>query len=166
LPYSTEYRRWRSGRCRLKVNGFDVPPIWATLAKKAMGIWNDAGGRFEFVVDASSQSSLICIEQGDAGWVGLTTLRPLDEQDPYIAMVLIQIDTTYPFVPPHPTMKPTKPGGAYDLYSILLHELGHALHLGEDYGIDSNTVMRPTIKPGEKRSLAADDISAIKLLYP
>jgi predicted Zn-dependent protease len=166
LPYSTEYRRWRSGRCRLQINGFDVPTIWATLAKKAIRAWNSAGARFEFVVDDRSQSSLICIERGGNAWVGLTTLRPLEEQDPYIAMVLIEIDTTYPFVPPHPTTKPTRPGGPYDLYSVLLHELGHALHLGEDYGIDSNTVMRPTINPGEKRSLAADDISAIKLLYP
>jgi hypothetical protein len=165
LPYSTEYRRWRSGRCRLKVNGFDVPPIWATLAKKAMRAWNNAGARFEFVVDDSSQSSIICTELGDGGWVGLTTLRP-DEHDPYLAMVSIQIDSRYPFVPPHPTTKPIRRSAAYDLYSILVHELGHALHLGEDYGIDSNTVMRPTINPGEKRSLAPDDITAIKLLYP
>jgi predicted Zn-dependent protease len=165
MPYSTDYRRWRSGKCRIKVNGFDVPPVWQTVAQRAMQHWNKVGARFEFVVDPASPSSIVCDELGDNGWIGLTTLRP-DTAEAYISQVLIRVNTRHSFLPSHPTTAPLQHSKQYDLYTVLLHELGHALHLGEDYGVNSTTVMCPTIEPGEVRRLTTDDISGIQLLYP
>ncbi|MEO6909848.1 MAG: matrixin family metalloprotease [Edaphobacter sp.] len=130
-----------------------------------MDVWNAAGARFEFVVDSRSPSSITCDELGEDGWIALTHLRPLGAES-NIAQVLISLNTQQPFTPPHPTTTSTIVSEPYDLYTVLLHEMGHALHLGEDYGIPSDTVMRPTISPGEVRGLAEDDIRGIKLLYP
>jgi len=165
VPYSISHRRWLTGRCPLKVNGFDIPAEWVPVIKEAMETWNDTGADFRFVEDANSPSSVVCEELGDNGWVGMTPLRPY-YNDANIAQVLIRLNTRKAFDPPHPTSTPADVGEAYDLFSVLLHELRHALHLGEDYSQDSDTVMRPTIRPGETRTLAMDDIAGINILYP
>jgi hypothetical protein len=142
-----------------------MPKQWIALAEKATKAWNDIGANFKFEVDPSAPSSIICEELGDNAWLGLTTLRP-DNNKLEIKQVLIRLNTRYKFSPPHPTTRPEIGGKPYDVYSVLLHELGHALHLGEDYEANSKSAMRPTIKPGEVRHITNDDVVGIKVLYP
>src|SRR5262249_51648636 len=50
----------------------------------------------------------------------------------------------------------------YDLQSVAVHEMGHAL--GLDHSSDSTAVMYATYN-GTKRSLSSDDISGIQAIY-
>jgi hypothetical protein len=58
-------------------------------------------------------------------------------------------------------------GGTYDVASVLAHELGHGLVLGDQYGVgDYNKVMIGRIAPGaQKRALAAEDVAGIRAVY-
>jgi hypothetical protein len=58
-------------------------------------------------------------------------------------------------------------GGTYDVASVLAHELGHGLVLGDQYGAgDYNKVMVGRIAPGaQKRDLAAEDVAGIRAAY-
>ena len=166
MPYATHYRRWTSGRRRLNINGYGMPKSWLVLVRKAMNAWTAAGARFQFTEDPLCQSSVVYehLDKRNA-WVGLTSLLPTDCES-NILQVLVRLNAEYTFTPAHPDFPPQKVSPPYDLYTVILHELGHALSLGEDYGINSDTIMRPTLKPGEVRGLASDDIRGIKFLYP
>ncbi|KAL9170738.1 hypothetical protein ABFS82_04G166200 [Erythranthe guttata] len=52
---------------------------------------------------------------------------------------------------------------AYDMQTVGLHELGHAL--GLDHSTIFKAVMYPIIYPGERKGLHKDDIDGIKALY-
>ncbi len=55
------------------------------------------------------------------------------------------------------------PGDRYDLRSVLLHELGHALGLDHS---GSGNVMQPFLDTGEMlRTLSSDDIAGMRALY-
>lgn len=52
---------------------------------------------------------------------------------------------------------------AYDIQTVGLHELGHALGLG--HSRSKKAVMYPIVNPGERKGLHEDDIKGIKALY-
>jgi hypothetical protein len=53
-------------------------------------------------------------------------------------------------------------GSTYDLFTVAMHEFGHALGLGESSV--SNTAMYPTYS-GTRAGLAGDDVSGIRAIY-
>lgn len=54
--------------------------------------------------------------------------------------------------------------GGFDLWSVVLHELGHSLGLG--HTADPSTIMYPFLSPNTaRRTLAPDDIAGINALY-
>lgn len=55
-------------------------------------------------------------------------------------------------------------GGAFDLQTVGLHELGHVLGLG--HTPDGGAIMYPYIGNGFRKGLGQDDIKGIKALYP
>ena len=57
------------------------------------------------------------------------------------------------------------PKDSYDLVWVAIHEIGHLL--GLQHSNDPNAIMFPVMEPGKsKRTLSADDIAALKALYP
>lgn len=51
---------------------------------------------------------------------------------------------------------------AYDIQTVGLHDLGHALGLGHR---NEKAVMFPLVEPGEVKGLHEDDVEGIKFLY-
>lgn len=59
----------------------------------------------------------------------------------------------------------TTPGNRYDLWSTILHEMGHAAGLGHTQ--DGSAVMYASLKAGtQKRTLADDDVQGLRAAYP
>ncbi|KAK4252814.1 hypothetical protein QN277_010962 [Acacia crassicarpa] len=63
------------------------------------------------------------------------------------------------------SLVPLPDDGSYDVVWVGINEIGHLL--GLVHSNDPNAVMFPWVEPGKnKRTLAADDIDAIRALYP
>jgi hypothetical protein len=77
---------------------------------------------------------------------------------PRITEFDIQFSSTLPW-----STASVTPGNKFDLQTVMLHELGHAM--GLDHSSDG-TVMQPFLGPGTQlRTPTADDIAAVQSLY-
>jgi len=166
LGFSTDYRKWRGGVCKINLTGPGWDPAWVPSARSAMKMWNAATAKFKFMEDASSAANihLAAYKFRSQGWIGFTQLRP-SKPGSYLTGRDVLINLWYEFNPPHSTETAGDTAGPYQLETILAHEFGHLLHLNEDLS-GSATMMRPVIKPGQSRKLHNDDIAGIKTLYP
>ena len=131
-----------------------------------MSAWTNAGAQFQFIEDASASNDLAAYDLGRwNGWIAMTYTRP-QPQGSSLVSAQILLNLYYEWDPAHPVVAYTDSSGAYNLETVLTHELGHVLHLDDDTQTGANTIMRGTIKPGSQRQLDADDIQGIKYLYP
>ncbi len=166
MGYSTDNRKWPANECRLKLNSPAWDPGWTRKTRSAMAAWTNAGAQFKFVEDASASNDVAAYDLSRwNGWIAMTYTRP-QPQGSSLVSAQILLNLYYEWDPAHPIVQHTDAGGPYDLETVLTHELGHVLHLDDDAQQGSNTVMRPTIKPGSQRQIAADDITGIRYLYP
>jgi hypothetical protein len=150
----------------MNVDGPAWPSAWRSEATRAMDTWSAVSpGTFRFDDDPSSTSHVASYDNGVwSGWMAMTWTAPRP-QGSTLASAKIVINTHYEWSPPHPSEPHTDHAGAYDLETVLTHELGHALHLDEDFS-GAPTMMRPTIGPGEVRRLHADDEQGLRHIYP
>jgi hypothetical protein len=149
----------------------DVPPLGAATIRQeievACGLWAAAGG---LTLNAASPGDIfIAFRRGDHG-------------DGHPSLVFDGApDGTlgHAFPPPHPRLAGqvhldadeqwfiTLPvSGSADLSTLLLHEIGHALGLEHDT-VDTSAVMHERFElGGDRRTLSASDIAALKTIYP
>lgn len=166
LAYSSDGRRWPSGRCSLNIGPTLIPATWVSVAHAALGEWNNAGANFQFVTDPSSSNTITRFDQGRwNGRLAVTAIYPA-QPGQVLTNVYTQINTYWQWDPPHPPpLGGRDPSGAvYSLENVMKHELGHALFLGHSQ--DPAAVMYPTTSSSNPSPLAPDDIAGIMAVYP
>jgi Matrixin len=165
MAYLTDGRIWPASTCLLDIAGPNWPAQWQPHAQAAMDTWNASGARFTFAATPGAPDVLAAYDLGAwNGWIAMTYIAPQGSQSP-ITGVQMLVNLHYEWSPAHPTVAHTDPGGAYDLESVLTHELGHYLHLNDEQ--TAQDVMQPTITPGVlRRTLGVDDINGAQYLYP
>jgi hypothetical protein len=165
MPYTTDNRKWASGQCDFRIDP-DWNAAWMQSADDAMQMWNGAGAKFAFGVNQSSSNELTSFDNGFwNGWIAMTYPDPTPSGS-NLRRARILINCYFEFDPPHPVIPHRDKSGAFDLKTVLTHELGHTLYLGDDRSAGSSTIMRPLFKPGDVRSLDSDDENGIRYLYP
>lgn len=166
MPIPSDGRKWTTNECRIKMDPPGLDPQWRPTVLAAADMWNAAGANFRFVEDSASSNHVAAYDLGRwNGWIALTQTRPKTPNSALTSATVL-VNLHYGWNPSHPSVQSSPQGQAYDLQTVVAHELGHALHLGDDNSPGSTALMKGSIKPGEVRNLSRDDTSAIKLLYP
>ena len=165
MPYTTDGRLWQNAQCKLNITGPGWPNTWISAANAAMKTWNSAGSKFAFATSTAATDHLAAYDNGRwNGWLAMTNTQPRTAHS-LLTSGYVVINTHYEWDPVHPTLPHTDSGGHYDLESVLVHELGHLLHLGDDP--TARVVMQGTTKPKTlRRSLGPDDVAGVRYLYP
>jgi len=163
MEYVNDGRKWAAGQCQLSLDHPAMSRLWKDCALAAMSAWNRAGADFKFIEDPTSDNEIEPANRGNIGWLALTDARPT-YHGANLTSAWVFVNLHYEWNPssrtPHADME-----GAYDLETVLAHELGHALHLShDDSGVRS--MMYARIGPGEKRVLHSNDVARFKDLYP
>ncbi len=135
--------------------------VWQREFARALQTWATVSSlNFHFVADDGSPTGAIGAAQGDSRFGDIRLgMHPLSNG--YLGYAYYPSGTTKGgdiFLDPNVGFQVGKP---VDLYSILLHEAGHALGLGHS---SAGTVMFGTIN-GVYTGLSADDIAGIRSLY-
>ncbi|MEX2122189.1 MAG: matrixin family metalloprotease [Pirellulales bacterium] len=134
--------------------------VWQREFARALQTWANASNlNFRFVADDGSPTGTSGLAQGDSRFGDIRLgAHPLDG---YVAYAYYPSGTTKGgdiTINPGYTFKI---GTHIDLYSVLLHEAGHAI--GLDHSV-SGTVMYSTIK-GVYTGLTADDVAGVQAIY-
>lgn len=135
---------------------------WQREFARALQTWADVSPlNFHFVADSGAASGTSGSAQGDSRF-GDIRLGGYARSDNYVAYTYYPSSTTLggdEFLATNITLYI----GSYpDLYSVLLHESGHAIGLA--HSTLSTAVMYPTIM-GVYTGLSADDIAGIQAIY-
>ena len=164
--------KWRSSTTvSFRVNTSGGPSGSLDAIQDAMDTWSDVSSCcFEFNYSGATTSNshgvndgINIVTFGNMGdtstvaqnnyWYSTVTGELLDTD--------IRLNTNHPF-------STDGSSDSFDVETVVLHELGHSLHLGhvEDPS-DSEKVMYPYVSIGQiKTSLHQDDINGIRFLYP
>jgi hypothetical protein len=163
MSYRTDGRHWGSGVCEVNLTGPGWPSQWLGSARSALRAWT-SGSSFRFQETPAAANHLAAYDLGRwNGWLGMTYCEPASPKT-LLTSTRTLVNTYWEFSPAHPSGH-TDTGGAYDLESVLIHELGHMLHLGDES--TANQIMAPTLKPLVlRRSLGPDDQAGRAYLYP
>jgi hypothetical protein len=158
-------RKWIAGECRLNLSSPTVNDPWRGVIRAAMNTWNGAGAKFKFMDDTAAVNSISAHDLGRwNGWIAMTKTMPQSGTD--LTYVEVYFNLHYEWEPPHPLIGHSSASGRYRLETVVTHELGHALHLEDDVTPGANSVMKGCIKPGEVRTLNAEDEAGIRSVYP
>lgn len=164
--YIQDGRKWPSGRCRLTLSDSSWPASWRDPARAAIDRWNAVSTGFDFLEDSGSNNGMSSFDMGTwNGRLALAWVQPKQRNHP-LNDVQIVVNTYWVWDPRHPVHPGRDPSGArYDLQTLLLHELGHALWLGHNHQ-DPTCIMYGAIPPNATKDLAQDDMAGLRSLYP
>ncbi|MBN1585189.1 matrixin family metalloprotease [Candidatus Uhrbacteria bacterium] len=134
------------------------PSAWISPLASAMGTWNAASSPFYFNTGSSGHSMYV----QDLGYLQPPGKTYINRSGSTLLDTDTVLNTYYQW---STSGEPNK----IDVQSVVAHELGHWLVLGDLFGgSDTEKTMYYSILPGEtkKRSLETDDINGINYVYP
>ncbi len=161
--YKFNNRWWEQGRVLVYVDTL-IPYNWINAIQQAIETWDTAGSYFRFYYHGARASAYrIYLDSSLAGSNILAEVRLPEEEGPfpgYAWEIRINPDINW-------SVADTPNPDEFDLQSVILHELGHWLSLGDLYS-DGNRdeVMYYAFAPGEvRRELGIKDKEGIIAIY-
>lgn len=156
--YSYAGFKWNGYPVSVDVSDASFPSSWISALAGGMSTWNGASSPFYFNV-GNSGHKVKCSNNGNNGVPAATSIS-------YSGGIISDCDITF-----NTYYSWSTSGGstAYDVQSVVTHELGHWLTLYDLYGSsDTEKTMYGYVSLGEtkKRSLDTDDINGINAIYP
>jgi hypothetical protein len=162
--------RWQSNTINFVVNTEGMADGSEQAIQEAMDTWSNAGANLAMVKQGASSShdygksdgqNLIDRGELDSDSTIAETMWWYQPRTGLITDTDVRLNQNLPWAT-------TGDANSYDVQSLVTHELGHTLVLGDLYGqSDQEKTMYGYADKGEtnKRTLATDDISGIKMLY-
>ena len=163
---------WPTPQADYRINTSGFPAAGSTAIQAAMQTWTDVStSNFSFIYQGTTSSTAYGVNDGanlicfGALGAGYNTTLALNTGWYTAQGTLLDCDIKFNSIFPWAT---DSSASAYDLQTIVLHELGHSLALEDLYGAgDTAKVMYGEASPGEiKRALTQDDKDGITHLYP